>query len=162
MTVIIRKAEERDKDAFIRLEREFCEYNQKLELSKHLERKLCSDVPDLFFADTFDSQLVDNIFFHVAENNGEVIGYIEGEIVEPYEKELYGIYKVGHINSVFVSSEHRGKGAGTALVNEAISWIKSQGVEICTLGVVEGNSSAKASYEKLGFRPERTKMWKKI
>ena len=162
MTVIIRKAEGKDKDAFVRLEREFCEYNHRLELSSHLERKPCSDVPDSFFSNAFDALLVKNIFFHITEINGEVIGCIEAEIVEPYEKELYGITKTGHINSVFVTSEHRGKGVGTALVNEAIKWIKSQGVELCTLGVVEGNSDAKASYEKLGFRPERTKMWKKI
>ncbi len=160
--VTIRKAEEKDRGAFMALEREFCEYYRESGFNTQFNPIDCKSIPESFFAKSFDQLISGDGFFFVAEADGEVVGCVEAEIVEPYEKELYRITKAGHINSVFVSREYRNKGIGTKLINEAMEWIKSQGIEICTLSVVTGNDIALTAYEKLGFRPERTKMWKQI
>lgn len=160
--IIIRKAEEKDKQVFTEMEKEFCKYNNDLGLNKHLEPINYKNISESFFSDSFSDFLTGDNFFCVAEVDGNVVGYIEIEIVEPYEKELYKITKAGHINSVFIFEKYRGLGIGTSLINEAINWMRSKGIQLCTLGVVSGNDRAMASYKKQGFSIERVKMWKKI
>lgn len=160
--ITVRKAEERDKQAFMEMEGEFCKHYRASGFNRHLKPVRCEDLPESYFVDSFNELLSGDNFFLVAEDNGRVIGYIEAEIVEHYEKELYEITKSGHINSIFVLDKYRGRGVGARLMNEAIAWMKSKGVQICTLGVVSGNDEALALYQKLGFRTERTKMWKEI
>lgn len=160
--IIIRKAEEKDRQVFIEMEKEFCKYYRDLGFNKHLKPVSYEYIPESYFVNSFNELLSGDNFFYVAEEDGKVVGYIEAEIVEPYEKDLYKITKSGHINSIFVFENYRSKGIGSNLMNEAIKWMKSEGVQICTLGVVHGNDEAMASYQKLGFSTERTKMWKQI
>lgn len=160
--IIIRKAEEKDRQVFIEMEKEFYKYYRGLGFNKHLNPIIYKDIPESYFVNSFNELLSGGNFFYVAEEDGKVVGYIEAEIVEPYEKDLYKITKSGHINSIFIFGNHRSKGIGSNLMNEAIKWMKSEDVQICTLGVVSGNDKAMVAYQKLGFSTERTKMWKQI
>lgn len=160
--ITIRKAEEKDRQVFIEMEKEFCKHYRVSGFNKHLRPIRYEDIPEAYFENSFNELLSGDNFFSVAEEDGRVIGYIEAEIAESCEKELYEITKTGHINSIFVFGSYRGKGVGTRLISEAIDWMKSRGLQICTLGVVSGNDEAMASYQKLGFSVERIKMWKEI
>lgn len=160
--MIIRKAEQKDKPAFVEIEKEFCRLYRARGFNEHLDPIPCNEVPESFFEEAFNKLLSGDFFFYVAEESGEVLGCIEAEIVEVYEKELYKITKAGHINSVFVLEKYRGRGIGTNLINKAINWMKSKDIQVCTLGVVYGNNEAIKVYEKMGFNIERVKMWKKI
>lgn len=162
MTIIIRKAEDKDRQDFVKMEREFCKYNNELGLSQHLKPVNYENIPESYFINAFNKLLSEDNFFCIAEKEGSVVGCIEAEIVEPYEKELYEVTKAGHINSIFVFDKYRNEGVGRALMNEAIKWMKSKDIQLCTLGVVYRNNDAKKIYEKMGFSTERTKMWKQI
>jgi len=160
--ITVRKAEEKDKQVFIKMEKEFYRFYDAHGFDNHLKPLPHEDIPESFYAHTFDDLLSANGLFCVAEKDGCVVGYIEAEIVKPYEKELHAITKTGHVNSLFIFEEYRKTGIAKRLLDEATKWMKPQGVELCTLSVVQGNTSALAAYEKLGFGTERIRMWKKI
>ena len=58
----------------------------------------------------------------------------------------------GEIWGVYVSSQHRAKGIGRALLEELVRQLRSQpGLEQVALGVSAGNIPARRLYEALGF-----------
>jgi RimJ/RimL family protein N-acetyltransferase len=57
---------------------------------------------------------------------------------------------------MYVARDWRGRGVGTALMREAISWARSVGVEKLELTVYPGNAAARALYRRFGFAEEGT------
>ena len=55
---------------------------------------------------------------------------------------------------MFVVSSHRGRGIGTALLNEAMRWGRSYGIERVELTVYPHNDAAIALYRRFGFVEE--------
>jgi putative acetyltransferase len=53
-----------------------------------------------------------------------------------------------------VAPEWRGRGVGSALMNEVIRWAKEMGVEKLALSVYPHNEAALALYRKFGFKEE--------
>ena len=53
---------------------------------------------------------------------------------------------------MWVAPEARGRGAASALVDEAVSWARSIGARLVRLGVVVDNRDAIRLYERKGFR----------
>lgn len=53
-----------------------------------------------------------------------------------------------------VASDRRGRGVGAALMEEAIRWARSVGVEKLALTVYPDNERGQALYQKFGFREE--------
>jgi ribosomal-protein-alanine N-acetyltransferase len=95
--------------------------------------------------------------FIVAEENGEVIGYIMCRTeVGLSHFGFSGLLKKGHIVSVAVLPQSRRKGIGEALINEAITGMKLYGAKQCFLEVRVTNAPAISLYKKLGFEITRT------
>lgn len=90
--------------------------------------------------------------FLVAEIKGRIMGYImcKTEFGFSNFKKL-GFVKKGHIVSVAVLDEHRQKGIGKALVDEAIQGAKLKKCDELYLEVRCSNTSGVKLYEKLGF-----------
>jgi L-phenylalanine/L-methionine N-acetyltransferase len=71
-----------------------------------------------------------------------------------------GIAREGGLNrhvaalGMSVSKEWRGRGVGSALLQEALRWARSVGVEKVSLTVYEHNTRAVALYRKFGFVDE--------
>ncbi len=109
---------------------------------------------DFFFMDLY------NRFpetFVVAEENGEVIGYIMCRIELGLSNFGFGgLIKKGHIVSIAVLSNHRRKGVGEALVKEAMKGMRFYNAKQCFLEVRVTNTSAINLYKKLGFQVTRT------
>jgi ribosomal-protein-alanine N-acetyltransferase len=109
---------------------------------------------DFFFMDLY------NRFpetFIVAEENGEVIGYIMCRIELGLSNFGFGgLIKKGHIVSIAVLSNHRRKGVGEALVKAAIEGMRFYNAKQCFLEVRITNTSAIDLYKKLGFQITRT------
>jgi len=95
--------------------------------------------------------------FTVAEENGEIVGYIMCRIeVGLSNLSLGGVIKKGHVVSVAVVHDHRRKGVGEALVTSAMEAMKLYKAKQCFLEVRVTNDSAVSLYRKLGFEVART------
>jgi len=95
--------------------------------------------------------------FLVAEENGEVVGYIMCRIeVGLSSFGLGGLIRKGHIVSIAVLPQSRRKGIAQALINTAMEGMRCYKAKQCYLEVRMTNSSAVALYKKLGFEISRT------
>lgn len=90
--------------------------------------------------------------FLVAEINRKLVGYIMCKIEYGFSNfKKLGFVKKGHVVSVAVLEEHRKKGIGRALAEEAVIGIKYKKADELYLEVRCSNSDAVKLYEKIGF-----------
>ena len=84
-------------------------------------------------------------FVGIAENVGEIVGYISGYTHTPF----YANGSVFWIDEVMVYEAFRNQGTGKLLMAEAMDWANNQD---CTQ-VCLASSAAGGFYERLGFKP---------
>jgi [ribosomal protein S18]-alanine N-acetyltransferase len=84
--------------------------------------------------------------FLVADNSGEVIGYIVGEI------ELLDDHIVGHVLNIAVTKSQQRKGNAEALLDELELRFRERGSKVAYLEVRLGNTAAQNLYKKHGYR----------
>ena len=90
--------------------------------------------------------------FLVAEVNGRLVGYIMCKTEYGFSNfKKLGFVKKGHVVSVAVLEEHRNKGIGRALIEEAIVGTKIKKADELYLEVRCSNNEAVRLYEKIGF-----------
>ena len=98
--------------------------------------------------------------FIVAEDDGTIIGYVMCRIERSFSGlslRPFSIARKGHIISIAVLPDHRKKGVGRALVQEALKAMSTYyEADHCYLEVRASNASAISLYRKLGFEVERT------
>lgn len=95
--------------------------------------------------------------FVVAEENGEIVGYVMCRIESgPPDWGLLGISKKGHVISIAVLPKHQRKGIGQALMHRAIEGMRTYKVKECYLEVRVSNTPAVNLYKKLEFKITRT------
>jgi len=95
--------------------------------------------------------------FIIAEENGNVVGYIMCRIeVGLSNIGLPGLVKKGHVVSVAVLPEHRRKGVGGALVTKAMEGMRTYGAKQCYLEVRVTNEEAISLYKNLGLEVSRS------
>jgi [ribosomal protein S18]-alanine N-acetyltransferase len=80
--------------------------------------------------------------FLVAEQDGKVVGYVVG--YRSAENE-------GHIFSVGVKEEYRGKGIGTELIHNICDMFVANGLKYARLEVRNSNKGAQKLYRSIGF-----------
>jgi len=98
-----------------------------------------------------ENELVDNKRRTlVAEMNGEIIGFIQGEVQRRID---YLPRTVGSISTAYVVGKFRRKGVGQMLVKRLFEFFSSEGVEDVTLRYIIGNREAERFWKKLGFQP---------
>jgi len=106
------------------------------------------------YSDYFYESLLEELpeAFIVAEISGKVIGYIMCKMEHGFSNfKKLGFVKKGHVGSIAVMDEHRGKGFGSAIVNEGINGVKIRQCSELYLEVRCSNNDAVRLYEKLGF-----------
>ncbi len=90
--------------------------------------------------------------FLVAEKNGEVVGYIMCRIEYGFSNlKRFNLVKKGHIVSIAVLEQHRSKGIGTILLQEAIKAMAMKKCSEAYLEVRVSNDGAISLYKRLGF-----------
>ena len=90
--------------------------------------------------------------FIVAELDNKIVGYIMCKIEFGFSNfRKLGFVKKGHVVSVAVLEEHRGKGIGKALMLEGINGVMHRKSDEIYLEVRVSNTDAIKMYEKLGF-----------
>lgn len=106
------------------------------------------------YSDYFYESLIAELpeAFVVAEISGKIIGYIMCKMEYGFSNfKKLGFVKKGHVVSVAVIDEHRGKGFGSELVNESLKGVKMRQCGEMYLEVRCSNNDAVRLYEKLGF-----------
>ena len=106
------------------------------------------------YSDYFYESLLEELpeAFIVAEISGKIVGYIMCKIEHGFSNfKKLGFVKKGHVVSVAVVDEHRGKGFGSELVNESLKGVKMRQCGEMYLEVRCSNNDAVRLYEKLGF-----------
>ncbi len=91
-----------------------------------------------------DGDLADHEGVFVAEEEGEVVGFITTQ--------LHPKLGVGHVANLAVSPVHQGKGIGAALLRKALDRFVSAGMTHARIETLEGNMVGRHLYPKLGFR----------
>jgi GNAT superfamily N-acetyltransferase len=92
----------------------------------------------------------------VAEQDGDVIGYVFAEVESTNWMELRG--PCGIIHDVYVDEPARRVGAGHELLRAAIAWIRSKGRSQVVLLTKTRNEHARRLFTSLGFRSTMIEM----
>jgi ribosomal-protein-alanine N-acetyltransferase len=110
---------------------------------------------DYFFVDLF-KRFPET--FVVAEENGQVVGYIMCRIeVGLSNFGLGGLIKKGHVVSIAVLPEHRRRGVAEAVIKKSMENMQAfYKAKQCYLEVRITNEAAIGLYKKLGFDVTRT------
>ena len=91
--------------------------------------------------------------FIVAEFDAKIVGYAMCKIEFGFSNfRKLGFVKKGHVVSVAILEEHRGKKVGTILMEEAMNGLISRRTEEVYLEVRVSNSAAIKMYDKLNFK----------
>lgn len=126
-----------------------CQYEDLQSVIKVNTTTLPEHYSDYFF-ESILKELPES--FVVAELNRRVVGYIMCKIEFGFSNfRKLGFVKKGHVVSVGVLDEHRGKGLGKALMLEGINGVIGRRGDEIYLEVRVSNESAIKMYEKLGF-----------
>lgn len=107
------------------------------------------------YSDSFFEELLTESpeTFFIAELAGNIVGYIMCRIEYGFSTlKKFGFARKGHIVSVAVLDEHRGKGLGKSLVLEVVNGMMQRGCGEAYLEVRISNVSAIALYQKLNFK----------
>lgn len=106
------------------------------------------------YSDYFYESLLSELpeAFLVAEINRKLVGYIMCKIEYGFSNfKKLGFVKKSHVVSIAVLEEHRKKGIGRVLVEEAIAGVKIKKTDELYLEVRCSNNEAVRLYEKIGF-----------
>jgi GNAT superfamily N-acetyltransferase len=96
----------------------------------------------------------------VAEVDGRIIGYVYAGLEPMSWKELRG--PAGFIHDVLVEDDGRGTGAGTALIDHAIAWLRDRGAARVMLWTADRNERAQRLFDRLGFRRTMIEMTREL
>ncbi|MCR5771524.1 MAG: GNAT family N-acetyltransferase [Butyrivibrio sp.] len=147
----IRRAEQKDLKTVARLLEQVLEIHAKIR-------------PDIFISGTrkyTDDKLIeifkdDDTPVFVAEDEGNVLGYCFCEIQERKGIVNMKDVKTLYIDDLCVDESTRGKSVGRKLYEYVLDYAKSIGCYNVILNVWEGNDSARAFYDKMGFKTQKT------
>jgi len=109
---------------------------------------------DFFFMDLY--QRFPEIFI-VAEENGEIAGYIMCRIEVGLSNYGFGgLIRKGHVVSIAVLPQYRRKGIAQAVITRALEGMQYYKAKQCFLEVRVTNEAGILLYKKLGFEVTRT------
>jgi N-acetylglutamate synthase-like GNAT family acetyltransferase len=87
----------------------------------------------------------DAIVFHVADIDGEVVGFASAEQTWADEVELHALY---------VHPDRWGEGIGSALLDRIVAWAREQDGDRIACGVLADNAVGTGFFEAVGFTSE--------
>jgi len=89
-----------------------------------------------------------NVQVLLAEADGEIIGYVQGEVTSRSD---YMPRTVGQVSLMYVVKQFRRKGVGRRLMEELCKFFDSNNAEYLTVRYIIGNKEAEGFWRKLGF-----------
>jgi ribosomal protein S18 acetylase RimI-like enzyme len=96
-------------------------------------------------------------FLLLARDGDQIVGYALTHIVPVEETWVADTWSTGQriadIESIGVLPGHRGEGIGSALLDAIDEELARRGIPDAIIGVLYGNTRARALYERRGFTP---------
>ena len=92
----------------------------------------------------------------VAEEDGELAGYVYAELEPMSWKELRG--PAGFIHDIAVREEARGAGVAAQLLETATAWLRERGAPRVLLWTAPANATAQRLFRRAGFRDTMLEM----
>jgi ribosomal protein S18 acetylase RimI-like enzyme len=102
----------------------------------------------------------EDVAIFVAEQDGQVVGYVYAGLEPQSWKELRDA--AGFIHDVIVDAAGRRSGMATALVEAAAQWLKQRGAPRVLLWTASPNEGAQRLFERLGFRRTMIEMTREL
>jgi GNAT superfamily N-acetyltransferase len=94
----------------------------------------------------------------IAERDGDPVGFLHARL----ETSAFTSEQVGYVSTVVVAPAAARQGTGRRLLEGAEAWARAQGCRLLTLEVFGANASARAVYERLGYREQTLKLAKEL
>lgn len=154
--MLIRKLEQKDKSQMLTLMDEFWMKHHRGELVTGVIKEVAQlkDPPrqmEIELAQYF------NWLSFVAEENGELLGFVVGKIT--IEEDLV-LDKVGHLEELFVTEKARGQKLGQQLLERLLQEFEMQGCRVLRTNAYANNTAALSLYRKYGFIDESIELVK--
>ena len=143
--VNIRKAKKADFDKILKLAKEL--HEAELPFDKNLNKNYYNNKKEI--KDLKKSISSRKKVFLVAESDNDVIGYVNGYLID--KEEVY-IQKVAYLDHLCVSEKYRKQGIGKMLIDEFTKIMKEKGVKFIKLNAFENNIPAVSLYKKENFK----------
>ncbi|MBR4241689.1 MAG: GNAT family N-acetyltransferase [Eubacterium sp.] len=150
----IRKAENKDAKKIVEL------LSQVLELHAEIRADIFNSGTTKYNEKEVIKMLEDekNHIFVAVDENDSAVGYAMCQLKNTYENSNMHPFKILYIDDICVDEKFKGRHIGTALFEYAEKAAEKLGCYEITLNVWEGNSNARAFYDKMGMKPKRTEM----
>jgi ribosomal protein S18 acetylase RimI-like enzyme len=127
----------------------------------HLRFLSPGDTPEEGYGWFLGSQLAeDDVVVLVAEQRGEVVGYVYAGIEPLSWKELRD--EAGFIHDIAVDERARRTGVAGQLLDAALAWVRGRGVPRVVLWTAEPNAAAQRLFESHGFRRTMVEMTREL
>jgi ribosomal protein S18 acetylase RimI-like enzyme len=153
-SIVIRPAEERDLPALGRLGAIMVRLHYGFDRDRFMAPRANVEEGYAWFLGT---QLEEpDMFVVVAEQDGEIVGYVYAGLEPQSWKELREA--AGFIHDLVVDQAARGQGIGTRLAERAAGWLEEKGAPRVMLWSAERNGPAQRLFERLGFRRTMVEM----
>ncbi len=160
--VLIRRAKKSDKDGLLQLASVFhigTRMNRNIVSKKLFELIKYRNYKKHIIEDVSNSLTDNKGIVFVAEQNGQLVGYIYGSVKLQPKKILE---KVGYVEDWFMLDGFRHKGIGRKLWAKLMTWFKSKKCDCIELKVYPENEPSKKIYRKLGLIEKDIIMGKKL
>ncbi len=149
MDIEIRPARPGDRATLLGFLAAFQDYERGL----HPNRRPGAEVAEDYLAEMQREMAANDGAMFMAELSGEAVGYVccyaghDDDVMIHEETRPHG-----YVSDVFVTSEHRRRGVGAALLDAAEDYLTGLGFNRFRLSVLAANADARAVYEKRGYR----------
>lgn len=104
---------------------------------------------------------IENKYVVLAEDDGEVVGYLIGKVHFP-DKQAARHIVIARLINIYVDETHRHQGVGKKLFDHFYEHCLEQGVEDLEVLVSAKNENAIEFYKKQSFTPKRIAMVQKL
>jgi GNAT superfamily N-acetyltransferase len=157
-TVAIRKATKADLPALGRLGALLLRTHSEFDAQRFMAPGGNADAGYAWFLGTQLRE--DDVVVLVADQEGEVVGYVYAGLEPQSWKELREA--CGFIHDVVVDERGRRTGVATALIEAAADWLRAHGAPRMVLWTAQRNEAAQQLFERLGFRRTMIEMTREL
>lgn len=156
--IVVRRADSRDLAALGRLGAHLMRVHHAFDPARFLAP---GDDPEGGYAWFLSTQIAEaDVAILVASRGADVVGYVYAAIEPLSWKELRD--RAGFVHDLVVREDQRGTGIGSALLGEALAWMRDRGVPRAVLWTAESNLAARRLFRRAGFRPTMVEMTREL